>query len=67
MVPMRLPIKAWVPTAREREFDTSSNETFMATDLDTLEERRQLTALRIVGYQQKVKTHHDSRVRPRYF
>ncbi|XP_031095101.1 uncharacterized protein LOC115999386 [Ipomoea triloba] len=63
----KLPIEVWIPTRRQKELDLTENESLMATDLDLLDERRHMAARRIASYQQRVKTYHDSRTRPRYF
>ncbi|XP_031095229.1 uncharacterized protein LOC115999523 [Ipomoea triloba] len=63
----RLPIKAWIPTSRERGYDEANNERMMIAELDAVEERREVAARRIVEYQNKIKQSRDLRVRPRYF
>ncbi|XP_019176170.1 PREDICTED: uncharacterized protein LOC109171572 [Ipomoea nil] len=63
----RLPVEAWIPTAREREFDPDNNDEMMTVELDTVDERREQVAKRIIEYQKKAKAYHDARVRPRYF
>ncbi|XP_019196318.1 PREDICTED: uncharacterized protein LOC109190299 [Ipomoea nil] len=63
----RLPIEAWVPTAREKEFDPDANDEMMAVELDSVEEKREQVAKRVIEYQKKAKAYHDARVRTRYF
>lgn len=63
----QLPVEAWILTSQERAFDAEENDNLMITNLNCLEEKREMAARSIVEYQKRVKAYHDARVRPQYF
>ncbi|VFQ70305.1 unnamed protein product [Cuscuta campestris] len=63
----QLPVEAEIPTFREMVYQPGLNETEHLAELNLVEERRTIAAVKMAGYQQSVKRYHDDRVRPRYF
>ncbi|VFQ77422.1 unnamed protein product [Cuscuta campestris] len=63
----RLPVEAEIPTFRETVYQPGLNETEHLAELNLVEERRTIAAVKMAGYQQSVKRYHDNRVGPRYF
>ncbi|VFQ79186.1 unnamed protein product [Cuscuta campestris] len=63
----RLPVEAEIPTFRETMYQPGQNEVDHLAELNLVEERRTLAAVKMAGYQQSVKRYHDNRVGPRYF
>ncbi|VFQ58945.1 unnamed protein product [Cuscuta campestris] len=63
----RLPVEAEIPTFRETVYQPGLNETEHLAELNLVEERRTIAAVKMTGYQQSVKRYHDNRVGPRYF
>ncbi|VFQ74687.1 unnamed protein product [Cuscuta campestris] len=63
----RLPIEAEFPTFREAVYQPGRNVADHMAELNLVEERRMMTAVKMAGYQQSVKRYHDNRVGPRYF
>ncbi|VFQ64835.1 unnamed protein product, partial [Cuscuta campestris] len=63
----RLPVKAEIPTFRETVYQPGLNEIDHLAELNLVEERRTIAAVKMAGYQQSVKRYHDNRVGPRYF
>ncbi|VFQ99311.1 unnamed protein product [Cuscuta campestris] len=55
------------PTFREAVYQPGQNEADHLAELNLVEERRTMDAVRMAGYQQSVKRYHDNRVGPRYF
>ncbi|XP_071727988.1 uncharacterized protein [Rutidosis leptorrhynchoides] len=62
-----IPIKLVVPTKRIRSFDESSNEEGLRTNLDMLEECREIAAIREAINKQKISKYYDKRVKPMSF
>ncbi|VFQ93912.1 unnamed protein product [Cuscuta campestris] len=63
----RLPVEAEIPTFRETVYQPGQNEADHLAELNLVEERRTIAAVKMAGYQQSVKRYHDNRVGPRYF
>ncbi|VFQ98008.1 unnamed protein product [Cuscuta campestris] len=63
----RLPVKAEIPTFRETVYQPGQNEVDHLAELNLVEERRTIAAVKMASYQQLVKRYHDNRVGPRYF
>ncbi|VFQ83702.1 unnamed protein product [Cuscuta campestris] len=63
----RLPVEAEIPTFRETVYQPDQNEVNHLVELNLVEERRTIAAVKMAGYQQSVKRYHDNRVGPRYF
>ncbi|VFQ70916.1 unnamed protein product [Cuscuta campestris] len=63
----RLPIEAEFPTFRETVYQPGQNVVDHLAELNLVEERRTMAAVKMAGYQQSVKRYHDNRVGPRYF
>ncbi|VFQ83318.1 unnamed protein product [Cuscuta campestris] len=63
----RLPVEAEIPTFRETVYQPGQNEVDHLAELNLVEERRTIAAVKMAGYQQSVKRYHDNRVGPRYF
>ncbi|VFQ62080.1 unnamed protein product [Cuscuta campestris] len=63
----RLPVEAEIPTFRETVYQPGQNEVDHLAELNLVEERRTIAAVKMAGYQQSVKRYYDSRVGPRYF
>ncbi|VFR01133.1 unnamed protein product [Cuscuta campestris] len=63
----RLPVEAEIPTFRETVYQPGLNEIDHLAELNLVEERRTIAAVKMAGYQQSVKRYHDNRVGPRYF
>ncbi|VFQ96219.1 unnamed protein product [Cuscuta campestris] len=63
----RLPIEAEIPTFRETVYQLGQNEVDHLAELNLVEERRTIAAVKMASYQQSVKRYHDNRVGPRYF
>ncbi|VFR00820.1 unnamed protein product [Cuscuta campestris] len=63
----RLPVEAKIPTFRETVYQPGQNEVDHLAELNLMEERRTIAAVKMAGYQQSVKRYHDNRVGPRYF
>ncbi|VFQ64159.1 unnamed protein product [Cuscuta campestris] len=62
-----LRVEAEIPTFRETMYQPGQNEVDHLAELNLVEERRTIVAVRMAGYQQSVKRYHDNRVGPRYF
>ncbi|XP_031120385.1 uncharacterized protein LOC116023521 [Ipomoea triloba] len=63
----RVPIEAWLPTTRERNYDPEVNDEMQGTELNFIDEKRDMAARRLIEYQRNAKVAHDGRVNPRYF
>ncbi|VFQ93589.1 unnamed protein product [Cuscuta campestris] len=63
----RLPVEAEIPTFRETVYQPGQNDVDHLAELNLVEERRTIAAVKMAGYQQSVKRYHDNRVGPRYF
>ncbi|VFQ63038.1 unnamed protein product [Cuscuta campestris] len=63
----RLPVEAEIPTFRETVYQPGQNEVDHLAELNLVEERRTIAAVKMAGYQQSFKRYHDNRVGPRYF
>ena len=57
-----IPLEIGLPTIRTTDFDVQINEDSLRKDLDLLEERRDMTVIRLASYQQKIKREHDKNV-----
>ncbi|VFQ70199.1 unnamed protein product [Cuscuta campestris] len=55
------------PEAERVIAEPGLNETEHLAELNLVEERRTIAAVKMAGYQQSVKRYHDNRVGPRYF
>ncbi|VFQ86419.1 unnamed protein product [Cuscuta campestris] len=60
----RLPVEAEIPTFRETVYQPGQNEADHLAELNLVEERRTIAAVKMVDYQQSVKRYHDNRVGP---
>ncbi|VFQ81888.1 unnamed protein product [Cuscuta campestris] len=63
----RFPVEAEIPTFRETVYQPGQNEVDHLAELNLVEERRTIAAVKMTGYQQSVKRYHDNRVGLRYF
>lgn len=62
-----VPVEVGLPSARIEVFDAPSNNEELRLNLDLLEEKREASNLALAEYQQWMKRHYDSRVKPRRF
>ncbi|VFQ62007.1 unnamed protein product [Cuscuta campestris] len=62
-----LPTEAEFPTFRETVYQPCQNEVDHLAELNLVEERRTLAAVKMANYQRSIKRYHDNRVGPRYF
>ncbi|VFQ96735.1 unnamed protein product [Cuscuta campestris] len=63
----RLPIEAEFPIFREAVYQVGQNEVDHMAELNLVEERRTMAAIKMARYQQSVKRYHDNWVGPHYF
>ena len=56
-----------LPTIRTTEFDVEQNENNLRKDLNLIEERRDLAAIKLASYQRQMKRGYDKNIRPRSF
>ncbi|VFQ91322.1 unnamed protein product [Cuscuta campestris] len=63
----RLAVMEEFPRFRETVYQPGQNEADHLAELNLVEERRTMAAVKMAGYQQSVKRYHDNRVGPRYF
>ncbi|VFQ68886.1 unnamed protein product [Cuscuta campestris] len=64
---VRLPIEAEFPTLREVVYQIGQNKADHMAELNLVEERRTMAAVKMAGYQQSVLRYHDNRVGLCYF
>lgn len=50
-----IPLETRFPTMRTNQFNSNKNEQFLSTSLDLVEERREVTIVQLVYYQQKLR------------
>uniref|UniRef100_A0A2N9H645 Uncharacterized protein n=1 Tax=Fagus sylvatica TaxID=28930 RepID=A0A2N9H645_FAGSY len=62
-----IPLEVGLPTTRTTEFDAEQNEDNLRKDLDLVEERRDMAAIRLTSYQRQMKRGYDRNIRPRSF
>jgi hypothetical protein len=62
-----IPLEVGLPTTRTTEFDAEQNEDNLRKDLDLVEERRDIAAIRLTSYQRQMKRGYDRNIRPRSF
>uniref|UniRef100_A0A2N9H9C9 Integrase catalytic domain-containing protein n=1 Tax=Fagus sylvatica TaxID=28930 RepID=A0A2N9H9C9_FAGSY len=62
-----IPLEVGLPTTRTTEFDTDQNENNLRKDLNLIEERRDIAAIRLASYQRQMKKGYDKNIRPRSF
>ncbi|XP_071713071.1 uncharacterized protein [Rutidosis leptorrhynchoides] len=62
-----IPAEILVPTKRVQSFDESSNGEGLRANLDMLEERREIAAIREAMNKQKISKYYDKRVKPMSF
>lgn len=55
------------PTIRTDQFDNNRNEQLRFTSLDLIEERRELTAIKLAHYQQRLTQGYDKGIETRAF
>uniref|UniRef100_A0A2N9IBS0 Integrase catalytic domain-containing protein n=1 Tax=Fagus sylvatica TaxID=28930 RepID=A0A2N9IBS0_FAGSY len=62
-----IPLEVGLPTIRTAEFDAEQNENNLRKDLNLIEERRDIAAIRLTSYQRQMKRGYDKNIRPRSF
>uniref|UniRef100_A0A2N9GNE9 Uncharacterized protein n=1 Tax=Fagus sylvatica TaxID=28930 RepID=A0A2N9GNE9_FAGSY len=62
-----IPLEIGMPTIRTTEFAVQTNEDNLRKDLDLVEERRDLSVVRLAAYQQRLKREHNKNVKTRTF
>jgi hypothetical protein len=62
-----IPLEVGLPTTRTTEFDAEQNENNLRKDLNLVEERRDIAAIRLTSYQRQMKRGYDKNIRPRSF
>ncbi|XP_071728669.1 uncharacterized protein [Rutidosis leptorrhynchoides] len=62
-----IPAEILVPTKRVQNFDESSNGEGLRANLDMLEERREITAIREAMNKHKISKYYDKRIKPLSF
>uniref|UniRef100_A0A2N9GP06 Uncharacterized protein n=1 Tax=Fagus sylvatica TaxID=28930 RepID=A0A2N9GP06_FAGSY len=62
-----IPLEVGLPTTRTTEFDAEQNEDNLRKDLNLVEERRDMAAIRLTSYQRQMKRGYDKNIRPRSF
>ncbi|XP_071688247.1 uncharacterized protein [Rutidosis leptorrhynchoides] len=62
-----IPVELVVPTKRIRSFNESSNDEGLHANLDILEERREIAAIREAVNKQKISKYYDKHVKPMSF
>uniref|UniRef100_A0A2N9H4R2 Uncharacterized protein n=1 Tax=Fagus sylvatica TaxID=28930 RepID=A0A2N9H4R2_FAGSY len=62
-----IPLEVGLPTTRTTEFDAEQNEDNLRKDLNLVEERRDIAAIRLTSYQRQMKRGYDKNIRPRSF
>jgi hypothetical protein len=62
-----IPLEVGLPTIRTTEFDAEQNENSLKKDLNLIEERRDIAAIRLASYQRQMKMGYDKNIRPRSF
>ena len=60
-------LEVGLPTIRITEFDAEQNENNLRKDLNLIEERRDIVAIRLASYQRQMKKGYDKNIRPRSF
>ena len=54
-----IPIKSRFPTLRTDQFSVKENNHLLSTNLELVEERREVAAVKMAHYQQKLKQGYD--------
>ncbi|GJT09983.1 reverse transcriptase domain-containing protein [Tanacetum coccineum] len=62
-----IPIEISVETKRVQDFDSKENEKRRREDLDVLEERREIAAIKEAHYKQKLEGYYNKNVKPSTF
>uniref|UniRef100_A0A2N9HLB1 Integrase catalytic domain-containing protein n=1 Tax=Fagus sylvatica TaxID=28930 RepID=A0A2N9HLB1_FAGSY len=62
-----IPLEIGLSTIRTTDFDVQINEDSLRKDLYLLEERRDMTIIRLASYQQQIKREHDKNIQARVF
>nr|GEX39926.1 reverse transcriptase domain-containing protein [Tanacetum cinerariifolium] len=62
-----IPIEISVETKRVQDFDSKENEKRRREDLDVLEERKEITAIKEAHYKQKLEGYYNKNVKPSKF
>jgi hypothetical protein len=62
-----IPLEVGLPIIRTTEFDAEQNENNLRKDLNLIEERRDLAAIKLASYQHQMKRGYDKNIRPRSF
>ena len=62
-----IPLEIGMPTIRTTEFDVRTNEDSLRKDLDLVEEKRDLTMVRLAAYQHRLRREHNKNVKTRIF
>ncbi|GJY16664.1 reverse transcriptase domain-containing protein [Tanacetum coccineum] len=62
-----IPIEIRVKTKRVQDFDSKENEKRRREDLDVLEERREMAAIKEAHYKQKLEGYYNKNVKPSTF
>ena len=62
-----LPVELDPPSHRRLTYDQSRNQQLLLETLDTVEEQREKSQLRVAAYQQNIAKYFNSRVRERKF
>nr|GEU35316.1 reverse transcriptase domain-containing protein [Tanacetum cinerariifolium] len=59
-----LPIEISIPTKRTRKVDPTQNDKDLRINLEVLEERREIAAIREAAYKKKIEQYYNKKVRP---
>uniref|UniRef100_A0A2N9HKB0 Uncharacterized protein n=1 Tax=Fagus sylvatica TaxID=28930 RepID=A0A2N9HKB0_FAGSY len=62
-----IPLEVGLPITRTTEFDIEENESSLRKDLNLVEERRDMAAIRLASYQHQMKRGYDKNIRLRSF
>ena len=58
-----IPIESWFPTLRTDQFRIEGNNRLLSDSLDLVEERREVVAVKMAHYQQRLKQGYDKGVK----
>ena len=62
-----IPAEVRVPSFRYENFDEETNTSLLATERDTIEERKEVARVRIEAQKQQMARYYDSKVKERKF
>ncbi|XP_031107130.1 uncharacterized protein LOC116011849 [Ipomoea triloba] len=63
----RAPAEVMIPNRRMEEYEAEQNEIQQGTDLNFIDERREVAFCRMENYNRQLKSYHDAKAKPRYF